>query len=41
MLLETLTAYNVNTETGLVLPVALGERGARFTLLDPDGAPIA
>ncbi len=37
VLSETLTAWNVNSEKGLVLPVALGERGARFTLVDPDG----
>ena len=38
MLSETLTSWNnVNTEKGLVLPIAVGERGARFTLVDPDG----
>ena len=29
--------WNVSSEKGLVLPVAVGERGARFTLVDPDG----
>ena len=38
---ETLTAWNVSSEKGLVLPVAVGERGARFTLVDPDGKPQA
>ncbi len=37
VLSETLTAWNVSSEKGLVLPVAMGERGARFTLVDPDG----
>ncbi|MGA2256206.1 MAG: BatA domain-containing protein [Thermoguttaceae bacterium] len=38
MLSETLTSWNnVNSEKGLVLPVAVGERGAQFTLIDPDG----
>jgi hypothetical protein len=37
ILSETLTAWNVNSEKGLVLPVAVAEHGARFTLIDPDG----
>ena len=37
VLSETLTAWNVDSEKGLVLPIALGEHGARFTLIDPDG----
>lgn len=37
VLSETLPSGNVNSEKGLVLPVALGERGARFTLVDPEG----
>jgi len=40
LLSETLTTWNnVNSEKGVVLPVAVGERGARFTLVDPDGKP--
>ena len=37
LLAETLTAWNVSSEKGLVLPVAAGDRGARFTLVDPQG----
>ena len=39
VLSETLPSWNVSSEKGLVLPVAVGERGARFTLVDPDGKP--
>jgi hypothetical protein len=36
ILSETLTSWNnVDSERGAVLPVAAGERGARFTLIDP------
>ena len=41
ILSETLTAWNVKSENGITLPVALGEHGARFTLIDPDGKPQA
>ncbi len=41
VLAETLTSWNVSTEKGLVLPVAVGERGARYTLVDTDGKPHA
>jgi hypothetical protein len=38
LLSETLTSWNnVSSEKGLVVPIALSERGARFTLIDPDG----
>ena len=37
VLAETLPSRDVNTEKGMVLPVALGERGAHFTLVDPAG----
>ena len=39
VLSETLTSWNVSSEKGLVLPVTVGERGARFTLIDPEGKP--
>ncbi len=41
VLSETLPSWNINSEKGLVMPVALAERGARFTLIDPDGKPQA
>jgi hypothetical protein len=37
LLAETLNSWNVSTEKGSVLPVAVGERGARFTLIDTEG----
>jgi hypothetical protein len=37
LLSETLTSRNVSSEKGLILPVALAERGARFLLIDPQG----
>ena len=37
LLAETLPAWNVSSEKGLVLPVALGDRSAHFTLVDPAG----
>ena len=37
ILSDTLTAWNVDSEKGLVLPVAVGERGNHFTLIDPAG----
>jgi hypothetical protein len=39
ILSETLTAWNVNSEKGLTLPVAIAEHGAQFTLFDPDAGP--
>jgi len=37
VLSETLASWNnVDSEKGVVLPVAVGERGAHFTLVDPD-----
>ena len=41
VLAETLTAWNVSSEKGLVLPVAAADRGARFTLIDTEGKPHA
>jgi hypothetical protein len=37
ILSETLTAWNASSEKGLVLPIAAGDRGNRFTLVDPGG----
>jgi hypothetical protein len=37
LLAETLTAWNVSTEKGFVLPIAAADRGCKFTLLEPDG----
>jgi hypothetical protein len=39
ILSETLTAWNVSSEKSLVLPVSAGDRGARFTLINPEGKP--
>jgi hypothetical protein len=37
LLSETLTAWNVSTEKGVVLPIAVGDRGAQLELVDPEG----
>ena len=36
VLAETLPSWNVSTEKGVVVPVALGERSAQFTLIGPE-----
>ncbi len=41
VLAETLTAWNVSSEKGLVVPVAAAERQDRFTLIDAEGKPHA
>ena len=37
LLTETMPSWNVSSEESFMFPVAVGERSARFTLIDPEG----